>query len=272
MEPSKPRYPKRGRSSRGLWNSSSVTLNFTKNEVLIPVQGSQFPSNLIAMEHASQQTSVVASQTIEFGVQEQVKQKRYRKRNFKKTTSMYRGVTSGVDGASAEVQENNVDGDALSNPESTTMQSVFDEIGQQSQAVTTSQDQHENVAENNLLYADQFAWLDFDLSSSLWSYDFDSAQVQDHADALGNNALNWESSTVGAGNGSVASSGSMEPNILQFDEQNPHAASVHRYEPLQYGFATSNQNENVLPDNDWDITQYLNLDYSDMVDHETTDD
>ncbi|BAT96405.1 hypothetical protein VIGAN_08334100 [Vigna angularis var. angularis] len=293
MEPSKPRYPKRGRSSRGLWNSSSVTLNFTKNEVLIPVQGSQFPSNLIAMEHASQQTSVVASQTIEFGVQEQVKQKRYRKRNFKKTTSMYRGVTrckgrfesfvwdkdlkttgkrGKTDGASAEVQENNVDGDALSNPESTTMQSVFDEIGQQSQAVTTSQDQHENVAENNLLYADQFAWLDFDLSSSLWSYDFDSAQVQDHADALGNNALNWESSTVGAGNGSVASSGSMEPNILQFDEQNPHAASVHRYEPLQYGFATSNQNENVLPDNDWDITQYLNLDYSDMVDHETTDD
>lgn len=36
---------------------------------------------------------VVASDTIAFGVQEQVKQKRYRKRNFKKTTSMYRGVT-----------------------------------------------------------------------------------------------------------------------------------------------------------------------------------
>ncbi|WVY95714.1 hypothetical protein V8G54_027865 [Vigna mungo] len=333
MEPSQPRYPKRGTSSRGLWNRSSVTLNFTKNEVLIPVQGPQFPSNLTPMEHAPQQTRVVASDTIEFGVQE-VKQKRYRKRNFKKTTSMYRGVTrckgrfesfvwdkdlkttgkrgktggfkdeleaarahdliaikiwgkvskdnsaidgcnssSGVDGASPEVQENNVVGDALSNPESTTMQSMFDEIGQQSQAATTSLDQHENVAENKLLYADQFAWLDFDLSSSLWSYDFGSAQVQDHADALGNNALNWESPTVGAGNGSVASSGSiMEPDTLQFEEQNPHVASVHRYEPLQYGFATSNQDENVLPDNDWDITQYLNLDYSDMDDHETSDD
>lgn len=180
---------------------------------------------------------------------------------------------SGVDGASPEVQENNVVGDALSNPESTTMQSVFDEIGQQSQAATTSLDQHENVAENKLLYADQFAWLDFDLSSSLWSYDFGSAQVQDHGDALGNNALNWESPTVGAGNGSVASSGSiMEPNTLQFEEQNPHVASVHRYDPLQYGFATSNQDENVLPDNDWDITQYLNLDYYDMDDHETSDD
>jgi len=187
-----------------------------------------------------------------------------------------------VDGSSPEEQENNANGDALSNPKSSTMQSVFDEIGQQSQAAKTPQDQHENVEENKFVYDDhQFAWLDFDLSSSLWSYDSGSAQVQDHADALGNNnALNLESSTAGAGNGSVASSGSssvefhsiMEPNnILQFEGQNPHVASVHRYEPLQYGFATNTQNENVVVDNDWDITQYLNLDYSDMDDHETTD-
>lgn len=64
MEPSQPRYPKRGTSSRGSWNRSSVTLNFTKNEVLIPVQGPQFPSNLTPMEHAPQQTRLVSHQQL----------------------------------------------------------------------------------------------------------------------------------------------------------------------------------------------------------------
>lgn len=67
-----PRYPKRSTSSRGMWNSSSLTLNFTKNEVLIPVskhdQGTQFPSSLIEMEKAPQQTRLVSWQlnTLQF--------------------------------------------------------------------------------------------------------------------------------------------------------------------------------------------------------------
>ncbi|KAK7355146.1 hypothetical protein VNO80_14392 [Phaseolus coccineus] len=368
MEPTQnpePRYPRRATSSRGLWNNSSVTLNFTKNEVLIPVpkhdQGTQCPSSLIAMEKAPEQTRIVTSEEIDFGLKEQVKRKRYRKRNFKKTTSIYRGVTrckgrfesfvwdkdlrttgkrgktggfkdeleaarahdliaikiwgqfaytnfpasfyvkeisemqqmtlreyilrvrrgktsttatdgsntsSAYAGTSPEVQENSVVNDALPNTESTTMQSMFDEIGEQSQAPTTLQNQHENVEENKYLYDDEYAWLDFDLTSPLWSCDFGSTQLEDHANALGNE------NPVGAGNGSVASFGSssvefhsMETNnIQQFEEQNPDVASVHRYEPLQRGFATNTQHENIVADKDWDITQYLNLDFPDMDD------
>jgi len=57
---SEPRYPKRASSSRGM--CSSVTLNFTKNEILIPGQkhnqATQFPSSL--MEGASQGTRLVS--------------------------------------------------------------------------------------------------------------------------------------------------------------------------------------------------------------------
>jgi len=188
---------------------------------------------------------------------------------------------SALSGASPEVQENNAVSDALSNPESTTMQSMSDEIGQQSETPTTLPNKDENAEENNFLCDDQDAWLDFDLSFPLWSFDFGSTEVEDHANALGN-ALTCETQIcqvkneipVGAGNGSVASVGSSSvefhstetKNVQQFEEQKPHVASVHRYEPLQHGFATNTQNENMVVDNDWDITEFLNLDFPDMDD------
>ncbi|KAH1060893.1 hypothetical protein AAZX31_02G169000 [Glycine max] len=91
-------------TSRGPSNDHG-TQNWTQNEVLIPVpkhvQGSQFPSNLIGWDEVPQQsitksptqTWVVASKKVEFEVKEPIKQKRYRKRNLKKITSVYRGVT-----------------------------------------------------------------------------------------------------------------------------------------------------------------------------------
>ncbi|KAK8468225.1 hypothetical protein PHAVU_007G256200 [Phaseolus vulgaris] len=166
-------------------------------------------------------------------------------------------------GTSPEVQENS--GDALIKTESSTVQSMCDDIGEQSLAPTTLQKQDENVQENKYLYDDEYAWLDFDLTSPLWPCDFGSTQVEEPANALGNR------NPAGAGNGSVGSFGSssvefpaMESNNIQ--EQNLDVASVHRYEPLQCGSATNTPNENIVADNDWDITQYLNLDFSDMDD------
>ncbi|CAJ1967503.1 unnamed protein product [Sphenostylis stenocarpa] len=166
-------------------------------------------------------------------------------------------------GASAEVEENNVVGDALSNPESTTtMPPMLDESGQQSEAPTALENGDENNAEENkILCDDEYPWSDVDLSFPLWPCAFGDAPVEEHANALGS-ALNRESSMssenpAGAENGSVASFGSGSPNVQQFE------AFVHRYEPLQHELDNnthSEDEEDMVVDNDFDISEYLNLD------------
>ncbi|KAK7392848.1 hypothetical protein VNO78_21298 [Psophocarpus tetragonolobus] len=172
------------------------------------------------------------------------------------------------------------------------------EMSQRSQEPETWQNQIENVNYENLfgsqvVYDDQYPLsgpLAFqnepsfqnDPSLPLWPYGFGNAIIQDHANGLGN-ALNWESSMsqkgdenpAGAGNDGVGSFGSssslgfhsVEPNTQQY-EAPALGLLVERYEPFQYGSATSthSKDENMVDDNDWDISQYLNLDGPDMDD------
>ncbi|RDX97194.1 hypothetical protein CR513_20058, partial [Mucuna pruriens] len=111
-----------------------------------------------------------------------------------------------------------------------------------------------------------------------WSFYFDYTKTLD-------NTLNWESliqigdgNPNGAENGGIDSFGlssigfhPMVPNNQQFEAPNSQVELDYMYDPLGYGFGRNSfsQGENMI-DNDFDISQYLNLNNLDMEDQETT--
>ncbi|XP_029128958.1 uncharacterized protein LOC109804985 [Cajanus cajan] len=205
-------------------------------------------------------------------------------------------INAVAEATTVEMEEHNADDETFPNQNSTIVQSMLQENGQESDSPATWQNLHGGV--NESLFGDQFmydfdkdSWLGLECqdnpsfqngqNSPLWSFDYGSDSVGFHTQTLGNdNALNWghsgsishtgnvnpiEAQNGGVGSVGISSTGlhPVVPNIQQSEATN----LIHqRYEPFQPCSEAKSSSPEKIVDNDLDISDYLNLNNPDMDD------